>query len=133
MGRCKFPIYFTGDNGEAWFDMWRIINETRMTRNSWTSLELNFASLSLSLEMFRTVAERNQFRIRARYARASNSEGPSADMEDVPDAQGSGVDDIDEEWLVTDPAAHLCLPPEIALSLSGNNPQWTATSGKRPL
>ena len=33
MGRCKFPIYLTRDKADAWFDMWGIINETRMTRN----------------------------------------------------------------------------------------------------
>ena len=36
MGRCKFPIYLTRDKADAWFDMWRIINETRMTRNNWS-------------------------------------------------------------------------------------------------
>ena len=42
MGRCKFPIYLTRDKADAWFDMWRIINETRMTRNNWTFLGENF-------------------------------------------------------------------------------------------
>ena len=35
MGRCKFPIYLTKDKAETWFDMWEIINETRMARNAW--------------------------------------------------------------------------------------------------
>ena len=131
MGRCKFPIYLTRDKADAWFDMWGIINETRMTRNSWTFLGLNFDSLSPSLQMFRTMAERNQYRIRARYLRAMTSGGTSADMEDVPDAQDRGDDDIDDEWPVTDSTVHLSLPPEIALSLSATNPQWTSTSGKR--
>ena len=52
-------------------------------------------------------------------------------MEDVPDAQARGDDDIDDEWPVTDSTVHLSLPPEIALSLSGANPRWTSTSGKR--
>ena len=52
-------------------------------------------------------------------------------MDDVPDAQDRGDGDIDDEWPVTDPAVHLCLPPEIALSLSGTNPQWTSASGNR--
>ena len=30
MSRCKFPIYLTRDKADAWFDMWRIINEPRM-------------------------------------------------------------------------------------------------------
>ena len=33
MGRGKFPIYLTRNKADDWFDMWRIINETRMTRN----------------------------------------------------------------------------------------------------
>ena len=98
MGRCEFLIYLTRDKADAWFDMWRIINETRMTRNSWTFLGLNFDSLSPSLQMFRTMAERNQYRICARYLRAMTSGGISADMEDVPDAQDRGDDDIDEEF-----------------------------------
>ena len=65
---------------DAWFDMWRIINETRMTRNSRTFLGLNFDTLSTSLQMFRTMAERNKYRIRARYLRALNSGGTSAGM-----------------------------------------------------
>ena len=52
-------------------------------------------------------------------------------MEDAPDAQDHGDDDIDEEWPVTDPTANLTLPSEIALSLSGTNPEWTSNSGKR--
>ena len=36
MGRCKVPIYLARDKADAWFDMWRIINETRMPRNNWT-------------------------------------------------------------------------------------------------
>ena len=97
MGRRKFPIYLTRDKADAWFDMWGIINGTRMTRNSWTFLGLNFDSLSPSLQMFRTMAERNQYRICARYFRAMTSGGISADVEDVPDAQDRGEGDIDEE------------------------------------
>ena len=52
-------------------------------------------------------------------------------MDDVPNAQAREDDDIDEEWPVVDPTVQLTLPPEIALSLSGSNPQWTSTSGKR--
>ena len=81
--------------------------------------------------MFRTIAERNQYRVRARYLRALTSGGNSANMEDVPNAQDRGDDDIGEEWPVTDSTVHLSLPPEIALSLSGTNPQWASTSGKR--
>ena len=33
MGRCAFPIYLTRGEADAWFDMWGIINETRMARN----------------------------------------------------------------------------------------------------
>ena len=102
-----------------------------MTRNSWTSLGLNFDSLSPSLQMFRTMAERNQYRIRARYLRALNSGETSADGEDIPDARERGDDDVDDEWPVTDSTVRLTLPSEIALSLSGTNPQWTSTSGKR--
>ena len=36
MGRCEFPIYLTRDKAEAWFDTWRIINETRMSHNNWS-------------------------------------------------------------------------------------------------
>ena len=94
-----------------------------MTRNSWAFLGLRFDSLSPFLQMFRTMVERNQYRTRARYLRALTSGGTSAAMEDVPDAQERGDDDIDDEWPVTDPSVPLCLPPEIALSLSGANPQ----------
>ena len=38
MSRRKFPIYLTRAKAEAWFDLWEIINETRMTRNSWAFL-----------------------------------------------------------------------------------------------
>ena len=40
------------------------------------------------IRTFRTIAERNQYRIRARYLRA---------LEDVPDAQDRGDDDIDAQ------------------------------------
>ena len=86
MSRRKFPIYPTRYKADAWFDMWRIINETRMTRNSWTFLGVSFDSLHPSLKMFRTIAERNQYRIRARCLRALTSGGNSASMGDVPDA-----------------------------------------------
>ena len=69
MGRCKFPIYLTRDKAEAWFDMWRIINETRMTRNNWSFLGENFDALHPTLRMFRSMAEQNQQRIHARYLR----------------------------------------------------------------
>ena len=77
------------------------------------------------------MAEQNQYRIRSRYLRALTSEGNSASMDDVPNAQHREDDDLDEEWPVVDPNVKLSLPPEIALSLSGSNPQWTPTSGKR--
>ena len=34
MGRCKFPLYFNESLAGEWFDLWRIVNETRMLRNS---------------------------------------------------------------------------------------------------
>ena len=103
MGRCGFPIYLTRDKAEAWFDMWKIINETRMTRNSWTFLGENFDSIHPTLKMSRTIAERNQYRIRARYLRALTSGGNSATLGDVPNAQDRGFDDIDEGWPAVDP------------------------------
>ena len=65
-GRCKLPIYLTRDKADARFDMWRIINETRMTRNNWTFLGENFGALRPSPKMFRSMAEQNQQRIRSR-------------------------------------------------------------------
>ena len=52
-------------------------------------------------------------------------------MDDVPDAQGRGDDDLDQGWPITDSTIQLCLPQEIALSLSSTNPQWSLASGKR--
>ena len=93
MGRCKFPIYFTRKKAEAWLDMWGIINETRMLRNSWSFLGSNLDSLPPAAQLFRTMAEQNQYRLRARYLRTLPSGGNSADMDDVPDAQERGDDD----------------------------------------
>ena len=67
MGRCKFPIYLTRDEAEAWFDTWEIINATRMTRNNWTFLGGNFDTIHTSLKLFRSMAEQNQYRIRSRF------------------------------------------------------------------
>ena len=120
MGRCKFPIYFTKDKADAWSDMWRMINETRMIRNNWSFLGENFDTLHPSLKLFRSMAEQNQQRIRSRYLRTMSLEDGS--MEDIPDAQPGVDEDIDEEWPAVDPNIKLCLPPEIALSLSGPNP-----------
>ena len=102
MGRCKFPIYLTRHKADAWFDMWRIINETRMTRNNWTFSGENFGTLHPSLKLFRSMAEQNQHRIRSRYLRALSSEGNSGSMDDIPDAQQREEDDIDEDWPATD-------------------------------
>ena len=77
MGRCKFPIYLTRDRADAWFDMWEVINETRMTRNNWTFLGENSDNIHPSLKLFRSMAEQNQQRIRSRYLRALTSEGNS--------------------------------------------------------
>ena len=41
MGRCKFPLYITGKMAEEWFEIWRIVNETRMSRNAWTFVVLD--------------------------------------------------------------------------------------------
>ena len=35
MGNCRFPLYITGELAEVWFDVWRLINEQRMSRNRW--------------------------------------------------------------------------------------------------
>ena len=74
------------------------------------------------MQTFRTIAERNRYRIHVRYVLSMASGGTSADMKD---------DEIDQEWPVTDSTVHLSLPPETALSLSGAKAQWTSTSGKR--
>ena len=77
------------------------------------------------------MAGRNQHRIRSRYLRALSSEGNSGSMGDIPDSHHLREDDIDEDWPVVDPSVKLCLPTEIALSLSGPNPYWSSSSGKR--
>ena len=123
MGRCKFPMCLTRDKAEAWFDMWRIINETRMTRNNWTFLGENIDNIPPSLKLFRSIAEQNQQRIRSRYLRALTLEGNSGSMDDVPSAQGCEDDDVDEELPVAEPNVKLCLPTEIALCLYGPNPR----------
>ena len=55
MGRCKFPIYLSPEQAEQWFDMWRLINETRMTRNDWSFMGKEVQNLSPSLVSFRTI------------------------------------------------------------------------------
>ena len=112
--------------------MWEIISESRMTRNSWAFLGENSDSIHPSLKLFRTMGEHSQYRIRSRYLRALTSGGNSASMDDVPNAQRREDDDLNEEWPIVNPTVKLSLPPEIALSLSGSNPQWASTSGKRP-
>ena len=121
-GRCKFPVYLAKEKADAWFEMWGITNETRMSRNSRALLGVNYESLSPLPQAFRTIAECHQYRIRASYFRS---------LEDVPATQDRGDDDIDEEWPVTDPTANLTLPSEIAPSSSGANPEWASASGKR--
>ena len=129
MGRCKFPIYLTPDKAAAWFDMWRMINETRMTRNNWSFLGENFDNLTPSLKSFRSMAEQNQQRIRTRYLRAMSLEnGP---MEDIPDAQPSVDEEGDDDSPELDPNEKLHLPLEIDLSLSGSNLDWKTSLGKR--
>ena len=105
MGRCKFPIYFTKDKAAAWFDMWRMINETRMIRNNWSLLGENFDTLHPSLKLFRSMAEQNQQRIRSRYLRATSLENGS--MEDIPDAQPGVDEDVDDDWPEVDPNVKL--------------------------
>ena len=129
MGRCKFPIYFTKEKADAWFDMWRMINETRMIRNNWSFLGENFDNLAPSLKLFRSMAEQNQQRIRTRYLRAMSLENGS--MEDIPDAQPGVDEEADEDLTELDPNVKHQLPPEIALSLSGSNLDWKTSSGKR--
>ena len=129
MGRCKFPIFFTKDKADAWFDMWRMINETRMIRNNWSFLGENFDNLTPALKSFRSMAEQNQQRIRTRYLRAMSLEnGP---MEDIPDAQPSVDEDVDDDLPELDPNVKLHLPLEIDLSLSGSNLDWKKSLGKR--
>ena len=102
--------------------MWRIINETRMRRSSWTFLGPDFESASPSVQMFRQIVERNQKRMEKRYLRAINACAASSDVCDE--------DDIDEEWPINNPEEHLGLPEEIALTLSGSMP-YDSTFGKR--
>ena len=128
-GRRKFPVYLTRDKAEARFDMWRIINETRMTRNNWSFLGENFDTLHPTLKMFRSVAEQNQQRIRSRYLRTLSLEGNS--MDDIPDAQPCEAADKDVDWPTLVASVKLRLPSDIALSLSGSNPDWNASSSKR--
>ena len=111
--------------------MWKIIDETRMTRNNWTFLGENFDAIHPSLKLFRSMAEQNRQRIRSRYLRALTSEGNSTSMGDVPYAQHREDDDRDEGWPAVGPSVKLCLPPEISLSMSGSNPCWTSSSGRQ--
>ena len=131
MGRCEFPIYLTPDKAEAWFDMWRIINETRMTRNNWTSLGENTATVPPSLKLFRSIAEQNQQRIRSRYLRTLALEGNPGSMDDVPCTQICEDDEVDEDLPIAEPNVTLGLPTEIALVLHGPNPCWNSPSCKR--
>ena len=120
IARAKFPIYLSPERAASLFDMWRIINETRMRRNGWSFLGDDFAAAPPSIQTFRSVAQRNQNRMRKRYLQIINASAASSDMGDD--------DNIDEEWPITD--ANLGLPDAIALSLSGLGP-YEPTAGKR--
>ena len=111
IARAKFPIYLPPERAASLFDMWRIINETRMRRNQWSFLGEDFTVSSPSVQLFRKIVERNQNRTEKRYLQIINASAASADV-------GSD-DDIDEEWPVSHPEEQLGLPEAIALSLSG--------------
>ena len=36
MGKCCFPLYIPQAKAEEWFDIWRMVNERRMTRHDWS-------------------------------------------------------------------------------------------------
>ena len=80
MGRCKFPLYITETMAGEWFDLWRIVNETRMSRNSWTFLGFDRADISPSMLAFRVMVQRNHDKAKARFNRAVNPKEP--EMED---------------------------------------------------
>ena len=52
-------------------------------------------------------------------------------MEDISDAQPCEAADKDVDWPTLEPGVKLRLPSEIALSLSGSNPDWNTFSSKR--
>ena len=52
-------------------------------------------------------------------------------MDDIPDAQLRAGEDMDEDLPAVGPSVKLCLPPDIALTLSGPNPDWTTSSSRR--
>ena len=60
MGRCKFPLYITSKMAEEWFEIWRIVNEVRMSRNAWTFLGMDCDEISPELLAFRQLVQRNQ-------------------------------------------------------------------------
>ena len=122
IARAKFPVYLPPDRAASLFDMWRIINETRMRRNQWSFLGEDFTASSPSVQLFRKIVERNQNRMQKRYLQINNASAASADV-------GSD-DDIDEEWPVSNPEEQLGLPAAIALSLSGCEP-YSSSIGKR--
>ena len=120
MGRCKFPLYITKtmaeDNGG------RIVNETRMIRNSWSFLGFDHADISPSMLAFRVMVQRNQEKAKARYERVTNSKAA---------ALGNITEDEEEDWPVSPTDEFFGLPKEIDLTLSGCDPRWTFSSFKR--
>ena len=129
--RRGFPIFFAQEKAESRFDIWRIIHETRMERNSWTCSGPDFESASPSAQTFRQIAERNQTRMHERYLRVLNMGSGSSDMQDVPNTQANPDIGIDEEWPINDPQEHLGLPSDVPLSLSGSIPQDPFIFGER--
>ena len=68
MGNCRFPLYISKTKAEESLDIWRLIKEQRMERYEWYFSGPNTGrdSLRPAIELFRTIAERNDARARRR-------------------------------------------------------------------
>ena len=130
MGNCRFPLYITSEMAEKWFDVWRLINEQRMTQNEWSflgsSAETN--TLQPTLTFFRSVAQRNHARSRLRFLRA-RSLSPHLNL-DVWDDEAHYVDPSGDESLPLERPEDPLNFPEYFF-LSSPDPRLTVQSLKR--
>ena len=133
MGKCRFPLYISQSLAGERFDIWRMINERRMTRYEWSfaGSEAEQKSSHPSILSFRSIAERYQARAPRRYLRARRLTSREDDGEVWDD--DSFLEKLSAgESLSPDPSdPSLNLPCELLLPLASADPRLTFSSTKR--
>ena len=117
---------------EEWFEVWRLLNDKRMTTEAWTFAGPSDAAADLqpSLALYRTAAARNHSPAERRFLRTRALAARGDSLEVWEDGVKSVGPSGDESLPVGDGSEPLNLPAYFPLPLSSLDPRLTVQTLK---